>query len=153
MHTFKGWAIRGLRGKINIDFEQLSLHHAQVTLETRYLDTGDDDKNRAMRNFFKLDQHPETGFVMTECRELCQLKNNKYKMTVLGILDFVSIRRQLPITAMLTVQKEKIIMDLHFKWSFKAYGLKPPRLLFMTVRDIVDIKAHLEFIQDNTEEE
>jgi hypothetical protein len=67
-------------------------------------------------------------------------------MTVLGILELSGIRRQLPIVCMVTKNDEMMIIDLQFKWSFKAYGMKAPRLLFMTVRDIVDIKAHLEFI-------
>ena len=149
MHSFQGWAVHSLQGSLEIDFDVLSVRHIKVTLETSHLDTGDADRNRAMQDYFNLARNPEAGFVMTECREFCRLKNADYRIIVLGILDFAGIRRQLPITCMLGREEEKVTMDLQFKWSFRAYGLKVPRLLFLAVRDIVDIKAHLEFIQDN----
>jgi polyisoprenoid-binding protein YceI len=154
MHIFKGWANCGLTGNMEIDFEALSLVSVDAVLDTCCLDTGDKEKNKAMRDFFNLDNHPESRFMMTQCLEFCRLKKDGgYRITVQGILDFAGIRRQLPITANISTDGKKINMDLQFKWSFRAYGLKPPRLLFMSVRDIVDIKAHLEFEQTNKEEE
>lgn len=145
MHTFKGWASKSMQGEITIDFDSLELQHIEVAVETNSFDTGDADKNKAMKDFFNLESHPQASFIMTECCEFCRMADNSYKMTVLGILELAGIRRQLPITCMLTNNNEQIDINLQFKWSFKAYGMKAPRLLFMTVRDIVDIKAHLEF--------
>jgi len=145
MHTFKGWAAKGLKGVIEIDFDTLGLQHIQVAVDANCFDTGDADKNKAMKDFFALDSHPEASFVLTECQEFCKMADDNYKMTVLGILELAGIRRQLPITCKLTKNNEQILIDLQFKWSFKAYGMKAPRLLFMTVRDIVDIEAHLVF--------
>jgi len=145
MHTFRGWAAEGLKGGIDIDFDSLKLQHIEVSVDVNCFDTGDVGKNKAMKEFFLFDSYPEASFLMTECREFSRVAENSYKMTVLGILEFVGIRRQLPITCMVTKNDAQITIDLQFKWSFKAYGMKAPRLLFMTVRDIVDIKAHLEF--------
>jgi polyisoprenoid-binding protein YceI len=145
MHTFKGWAVEGMKGEIEIDFDSLELQHIKVSVEANCFDTGDADKNKAMKDFFVLKSHPEASFVMSECQEFCKMAGGNYKMTVLGILEFAGIRRQLPITCMVKRNDKQVLIDLQFKWSFKAYGMKAPRLLFMTVRDIVDIKAHLEF--------
>lgn len=145
MHTFRGWAAEGLTGSIEIDFETLALQRIQVAVDANCFDTGDADKNRAMKDFFSLEMYPEASFVMTGCREFCRTATNSYKIIVLGILELAGIRRQLPITCTVTEDDEQILIDLQFKWSFKAYGMKSPRLLFLTVRDIVDIKAHLEF--------
>lgn len=145
LHSFKGWAARGLEGRMEIDFEACLLEQTRITLATRWFDTGDIHKNRAMQDFFHLAEHPQAGFVMTECREFNRLEENRFRITVLGILDFAGIRRQMVITSLLTRTGDLISMDLRFKWSFTAFGLKPPRLLFLTVRDIVDIQAHLEF--------
>jgi len=146
MHTFRGWAVEGMEGEIDIDFDSLELHHIKVTVDASCFDTGDAGKNKAMVDFFELDRHPEASFVMTECQDFCQMEKDDYKMTVLGILELSGIRRQLPIVCMVKKKDEMMIIALQFKWSFKAYGMKAPRLLFMTVRDIVDIKAHLELI-------
>ena len=145
MHTFKGWAVEALQGDIEIDFDALTVQKIQATVDAGCFDTGDAGKNKAMVDFFVLEKYPEASFVMTECTEFIQTTANNYKMTVLGILELSGIRRQMPITCMVKKNEGQIEIDLQFKWSFKAYGMKAPRLLFLTVRDIVDIKAHLEF--------
>lgn len=145
MHAFKGWAAEGLHGSLKIEFDNLEIRNIVVISEISCFDTGDPERNRAMNNFFSLEKHPEASFVMTECREFCRLDNGRYRITVQGVLELAGIRRQLPITFMIQPDEAQIQLDLEFKWSFKAYGLKAPRLLFLTVRDIVDIKAHLEF--------
>ena len=145
MHTFKGWASKSMQGEITIDFDSLELQHIEVAVETNSFNTGDADKNKAMKDFLNLESHPQASFIMTECREFCRMSDTSYKMTVLGILELAGIRRQLPITCVVKNNDKEIAIDLQFKRSFKAYGMKAPRLLFMTVRDIVDIQAHLEF--------
>lgn len=130
---------------MDIDLDNLNLADIQAVVKTAFFDTGDDSKNKAMVDYFSLDKHPDASFNMTECKELSKVKDNIYQLTILGILEFSGIRRQLPITCTLNRAEGHIQLDLQFKWSFKAYGLKPPTLLFLKVRDIVDIKAHLEF--------
>lgn len=150
MHTFKGWAVKDLFGSIDIDFHRLELHYVKASVETIGFDTGNREKNEAMQEYFGLDRHPITDFTMTECREFCKRGDNSYQITVLGVLQFAGICRQLPITLRLNRDEEQLYLDLNFKWSFKAYGMKAPRLLFMNVRDIVDITAHLEFIPETS---
>jgi polyisoprenoid-binding protein YceI len=150
LHAFKGWAVRGLTGLADLDAAACRLHDVRAAVETRCFDTGDAERNRAMERFFSLDAHPQASFVCGECREFSVLQNkgggNVHRVTVVGVLDFAGVRRQLPVTGTMRVNDGRLVWDLRFKWSFKAYGLKPPRLLFLTVRDIVDVKAHLEFI-------
>ncbi len=143
MHTFKGWAVEGLSGYFDVDFDNLTINHIEALALNQYFDTGYDDRNKAMVDFFKFDTNKESSFVMTECREFKKVGDQKYQITVLGILDFVGIRRQLPITLVLTKDDGNLYVSLKFKWSFKAYGIKAPRLLFLTVRDVVDISADL----------
>lgn len=151
MHKFTGWAKEGLTGSMEIDFDSLSLANIQAVVKTCFFDTGDDSKNKAMVEYFSLDQYPEASFIMTECQKFSKVGDSLYQFTILGILEFSGIRRQLPITCTLSRGDRQLQLDLQFKWSFKAYGLKPPTLLFLKVRDIVDIKAHLEFTLENAD--
>lgn len=153
MHKFKGWALRGLKGSMEVDLETLKLEHVEAALETSFLDTGDTGKNRAMKDYFSLESHPEMSFALTKCREICRLDNCNCRVLVLGVLELAGIRRQLPITCVARMDDEMILVDLQFKWSFKAYGLKAPKLLFLMVRDIVDINAHLEFTPTTKEKQ
>jgi hypothetical protein len=52
----------------------------------------------------------------------------------------------LPVDFRIIRDDQGFSIDLDYKWSFKAYGLKAPRLLFLTVRDIVDISGKGKFI-------
>ncbi len=144
MHTFKGWSVEGITGIFDIDFENLVIHQIEAVALNEFFDTGYDDRNKAMVDFFKFDKNRESSFVMTECKEFKVIGEDKYRITVLGVLDFVGIRRQLPITCTLRKEGDNVKVDLKFKWSFKAFGIKAPRLLFLTVRDIVDISANLD---------
>ena len=145
MHTFKGWINEGLSGSIDVDFDRGRVNHIETGARTDSITTGDCDRNKAMVDFFNFEEHPSTSFRMTECLDFVGSGNSRYRIKVRGVLDFAGIRRQLPLGCSLKRNGESISLDLQFKWSFKAYGLKPPRLLFLKVRDIVDISAHLEF--------
>jgi len=150
MHKFRGWALEGLKGSMELDPDSLELRHVEAVLDTGCLDTGNLEKNRAMQDYFSMDKHPEMSFILTECLKVRPLSDGSYRVSVLGILELAGIRRQLPISCAAKMVDEKILVNLQFKWSFKAYGLKAPQLLFLTVRDIVDIQAQLEFTQKKT---
>lgn len=132
---------------MEIDFDSFTLQHIEATLLTNCFNTGDMKKNQAMTDYFSLKNHPQASFIMTKCRKFSKLTNNSYQLIISGALQFASIHRQLAINCMIKRNAtDMLFCNLQFKWSFKAYGLKAPRLLFLTVRDIVDINAHLEFI-------
>ncbi len=152
MHTFTGWAREGLEGVIDIDMEQVQLNKLSATANTLDFTTGDPERTKAMGEYFNFDQHPQSSFVMSECRSLTRQKSGILNAEIVGVLDFVGIRRQLPLQCMLTNHGNRIDFDLSFKWSFKAFGMKVPRLFFLTVRDIVDIRVHLEFFQNREEQ-
>ncbi|PIE72159.1 MAG: hypothetical protein CSA20_09165 [Deltaproteobacteria bacterium] len=152
LHTFKGWAVEGMTGAIDIDFETMTLNHLEATAQTALFDTGYADRNTAMFDFFGWEKHPETSFTLTQCQEFTKIDDALYRLTIQGILDFSGIKRQLPVKCTLRRKGEKLWLEMKCKWSFKAYGLKAPRLLFMTVRDIVDISAGLEFNVVDTNE-
>ncbi|PID77140.1 MAG: hypothetical protein CSB24_02895 [Deltaproteobacteria bacterium] len=143
MHTFKGWSIKGLSGQFDIDFDGLAINKLEAAALNEFFDTGDASRNKAMVDFFKFDQNKESSFEMTEFRDFEKTGDNQYRVTVIGILDFVGIKRQLPVTMNFTRTDDELKVSLKLKWSFKGFGIKAPRLLFLTVRDIVDISAEL----------
>jgi len=145
LHSVKGRATTGLAGTAVFDLDQQEVHHIRVTAATGTFQTDDPEKTRAMAKFFTFAEHPETSFIMTGCREFLLLASGNHRITVQGILTFAGIRRQLPITSIIRRSGQNVMWDLQFKWSFTAYGLQPPSLLFMKLRDIVDVRACLEF--------
>ncbi len=153
MHAFKGWAIDGLRAEAEIDVDQRVVHLLRAEVETRCFDTADHERTEAMRRHFSLPEHPRAVFAMSGCREFHPVDGNRWQTKLIGVLEFVDIRRQLPVNGLIRLDNGRLLLDLQCKWSFSAYGLKAPRLLFLAVRDIVDINAHLEFIPLETKED
>lgn len=153
LHGFKGWAIKGLQGELEADLAVCTLQGLWATVETCCFDTADPERTTAMSRYFALPEHPRAAFRLSESPGLQPLTNGGWRTKMLGVLDFVDIRRQLPVSGTFKMQGERLLCDLQCKWSFKAYGIKAPRLLMLTVRDIVDIKAHLEFIPQETKDE
>ncbi len=144
MHKFKGWAVKGITGCFDIDFESMAVKQIEAYALNEFFDTGYADRNKAMVDFFNFEENKHSSFVMTECREFKKLSETKYKIDMLGVLEFAGIRRQLPIACILIKNEDSLNASMSVKWSFKAYGIKAPQLLFLKVRDIVDISASLE---------
>lgn len=78
---------------MEIDFNGLELQHIEAALETRCFDTGDAERNKAMKDYFSLETHSESSFVMTGCREFCRLDDDHYRLIVPGVLESAGIRR------------------------------------------------------------
>ena len=96
-----------------------------------------------MVDFFSFEEHPKTSFTMTDCVEFTTRNGEHYKASVLGVLEIGGSRRQLPLKFNLVKNREDVELNLALKWSFKAFGFQAPKLLFLKVRDIVDITSHL----------
>lgn len=149
MHTFKGWAVQGLAGEIELDCAQPDILSLSATAATMEFETVDTSRTKAMRDYFQLARHSQASFTMTECRQFHSTGDTTYQADMEGVLLFGGIRRLVPITCALTVGESTLDAQIQCKWSFKAYGLKAPRLLFLTVRDIVDIHGNLHFTKSD----
>lgn len=147
LHTFKGWTCKEVEAQISIDFDAQTIAFARARAKTRCFDTGHADRNKAMADYMKIDQHPEATIELTEVKSFTRMDDTRYKADVLVVLAFMGQVRQLPLNFIITRSADArgFSIALDFKWSFKAFGLKAPSLLFLTVRDIVDISGKGEF--------
>jgi len=147
LHAFTGWCARGLRGEASIDWNKGRVEKLWAGVNTGDFQTTDPERTQAMSRYFSFPDHPRATFSMTECRDFQKQGGNHWRTSMLGILDFVGVRRQLPVQGALRSTQEGLLhLELRCKWSFKAFGIKAPRLLFLTVGDIVDITAQLQLI-------
>ena len=145
MHTFKGQTTKGIHAEIDIDFERQTIRHARACADVNFFTTGDSDRTAAMKEFMTVERFPEAAVEMAQCRTFEKIDDTRFRVSVLAVLEFMGVRRQLPVSFTITLEKKLMRIDLSFKWSFSAYGIKAPRLLFLTVRDIVDIKGTGDF--------
>jgi hypothetical protein len=143
LHLFKGWTEEGLSGEIAVDLANRRLDNFAATAETLSFTTADRQRTEAMRDYFFLREHRQTSFRLSEPCALADAGQGRYRGVMVGVLEFAAIRRQMPLTCLLHRTPAGITMSVSGRWSFKAFGLRAPRLLFLTVRDIVDISARL----------
>ncbi len=141
LHTFKGWTNKKIEARMDIDFDNLTIVKANAVAKTACFDTGDKSRNRAMMDYIRAEKIPSASLEMTQVEEFTAMDAFRYKVSIRADLSFMGIKRNLPLSFTITRKDGGIRVDLFFKWSFQAYGLKPPQLLFLKVRDIVDIKG------------
>ncbi len=141
LHTFKGWTNKGVEARMDIDFDNLTIVQAKAIAQVSCFDTGDKERNQAMMDYIRSEEIPEASLEMTQVEEFSAIDESRYKVSIRAILTFMGIKRNLPLSFTITRTDGGIQVDLFFKWSFKAYGLKAPQLLLLKVRDIVDIKG------------
>jgi hypothetical protein len=146
LHTFKGWARQGVEAQMGINFDAKTISYARASAKTSCFDTGFNDRNKAMADYMQIGKYPESSIELTEVKTFNRLDDTRYQIKALAVLEFMGQRRQLPVDFNITRNGRGFSIDLDYKWSFKAYGLKSPRLLFLTVRDIVDISGKGEFV-------
>ncbi len=149
MHAFKGWTVRDLTGHIEVDFENQTIKEFSAVASTLAFETADAERTQAMKDYFHFAKHPQASFQMTECRQFQRSGERGLQATVAGALELSGVRRLVPIVCAIQNKENDLHMQLRLKWSFNAYGLKAPRLLFLTVRDIVDIQGNLHFTQSH----
>ncbi len=146
MHKFKGWTTDSILGQVEVDFDKGEITNFVAKAATMEFETGDVSRNKAMQDFFSFTKYPETSFHTTKPVTL-KKRGNKWQGEIVGILELAGVRRQLPVNCILYKEDGLPVFEFSLKWSFKAFGMKVPRLLFLTVRDIVDISAVLRCIE------
>lgn len=62
-----------------------------------------------------------------------------------GILDFHGIKRPLSIQAEITKTNQKINFKGRSSFLMSSYNVKPPKMLFLTVRDQIDLDIDVAF--------
>jgi len=147
MHTFKGWTVKGIEAEVEIDFHSLVLNKLHAVAEVAFFTTGNEDRNKAMSDYLVVGRFPKASVEMIECKSFKKVNRGAYRVSVLAVLEFMSIRRQMPIIFYAVPADGEMKIEVALQWSFKGYGLNAPRLLFLKVRDIVDIKGWGQFAQ------
>ena len=147
MHTFKGWCVEGITAEADIDFDTMTLHKIRANANVSFFTTGDQTRTRAMATYMAADRLPDASMKMVECQSFQKVKRGAYRISVIAVLEFMGIRKKMPITFYAVPKDDEMLVELAFQWSFKGHGVKAPRLLFLTVKDLVDIKGWGQFNQ------
>lgn len=117
-------------------FESLN---GEFTINSMSLVSDNKDRDKHMYEVLKVLQAPTISFYITSLEKV----EDKYKIN--GILKINHIRRN--ISSMATISSAENIIEINGDFSIKLtdFGLEPPTMFFLTVRDQVDINYNFNF--------
>ncbi len=131
---------------MDLDLEAKKIESATIWARTDCFETGDGLRKRKMHQFMDVRKNPCTRFEVETCNHFEQLDDNTYGLTVVGTLDFMGMVQRLPLDVAIIKRGPALVAGLVFKWSFRRHGVKPPQLFFLKLKDLVEIRAHFEFM-------
>jgi len=145
LHKFRGNIEEGFSGSIEIDFEKKEITEIDIVVETKFFKTGDFLKDKEMHKYISSKKIKTASFKLKKFKKMKKLKKENYQIELIGVLKFMDIERDLDLKFTIEKKEDSIETVFKFVWSFKNYGLEPPHLLFIKVKDKVDITAILSF--------
>lgn len=110
------------------------------------MDTGNADRDAQMRDMFQRDRYPRIhGTVRDIDVDAVRRAMAKDGGAVLDlVLRIRDVERRIPAAVTgLREQGNRVELDVEFPVSLKDFGLKPPRILFIRVRDRVEVRGNV----------
>lgn len=110
------------------------------------MDTGNADRDAQMRDMFQVEKFPRIhGAVRDIDVDAVRRAMAKEGRAVLElVLRIRGVERRIPtaVTA-LREQGNRVELEVEFPISLKDFGLKPPRILFIRVRDRIEVRGNV----------
>jgi hypothetical protein len=110
------------------------------------MDTGNAERDAQMRDMFQAGRFPRIRGTVRDIdvkavREAMAREGRAVLDLLLGIRD---VERRIPaaVTA-LREEGNRVELEVEFPVSLKEFGLKPPRILFIRVRDRVEVRGNV----------
>lgn len=109
----------------------------KISVNVKSLVSKKPDRDEHLYETLESEKFPKISF---EFRNIKLLKDDQY--VIIGILNLHGVNKEISSVAKIS-QGESLNMDGNFSLLMSEYGVEPPSLLFLTVRDRVDITYHL----------
>jgi len=97
------------------------------------------DRDANMYELLQASLHPTIAF------EITTIIKNEQSYTIEGNLTLNGITQVVSNQATITQQEEQINMFGQFSIKLTSFGMKPPSMFFLTVRDQIDIQYNLHY--------
>lgn len=124
--------------KVNKDDSIESLR-GEFSIAALSLASDNKDRDTHMYEVLKVKQSPNIIFYITSLTKV----EDKYKIN--GILKMNHIRRNISSMATINETEKNISLNGDFSIKLTDFGLEPPKMFFLTVRNQIDIKYNFNF--------
>lgn len=116
--------------------ENLESLKGKFSIEAISLISDNKDRDTHMYEVLKSETSPLITF------EITSISKNEKGYEVNGILQMNNVRKPLSSVATIAKKDENILLNGDFSIKLTDFGLEPPTMFFLTVRDQIDIKYH-----------
>lgn len=110
-----------------------------IVIKSLSLKSDDKDRDENMYELLNIKTHPEISYTI----EQVQKKGDKYKIS--GTLLLNGIKNKFTSLAIINESKKRVDITGSFSFKLTQFKLKPPVLIFLTVRDQIDINYNLAY--------
>ena len=127
----------GLSGWIELDVEAGQVTGGEIVAPLSDLTGGDRTKDRELNKFLKTRQHGSATLTLAPSDLTVDGSNVSFDVT--GDMAFQGRTIPVNVRASGTLSDGGIRGDARFSWKLTNMGLKPPKLLFIKVKDDIDL--------------
>lgn len=92
-------------------------------------------RDEHMAEALDIKQYTQTTYTITSVTP-----STKGQYSIEGTLNLHGISKPITLTGEITTQNKQVSLKMKTSFKMSEFGIKPPKLLFLTVRDQVDMK-------------
>lgn len=108
-----------------------------ITIKSLSLRSDNDDRDKHMYEVLNIKINPEISF------EIKTVKKTDSFYKIDGLLTLNAIKKEISSLSIITEEKNLLNLSGNFSIKLSEFNIEPPSLLFLTVRDQIDIKYNL----------
>jgi polyisoprenoid-binding protein YceI len=130
-----------VKSQLSFDDSIESLH-GTIIMNTLSLKSDNSDRDKHMYETLHSEQHPIIQVKVTSLEKI----GDQYKVNAMLTLN--GIEKPIESIAEVQQQEDHLILKGGFSFLLTNFDLEPPTLVFLTVRDQIDIKYNLFYLRD-----
>jgi len=134
LHSFTGTS-EHLVGKITLQDSTVDFY-----LDLTTLDTGNDKRDKDMRETLETDKYPFAEFFGKLISGFNPDTTGRQEVTVRGEFTIHNITREVTITGTLQKKPDGLLVKAGWTLNMTDYNIKPPGILFYRVEENIDIQ-------------
>ena len=134
LHSFTGTSDY-LVGKISLQDSTVDFY-----LDLTTLDTGNDKRDKDMRETLETDKYPFAEFYGTLVSEIDPDTAAKQEVSVRGTFTIHNVSRDVTINGTIQMKPEGMMVVAEWTLNMTDYNIKPPGILFYRVEENIDIE-------------
>lgn len=130
-----------LQADITIDGDDITTLKGKFWVETRLFSSDNSDRDKNMYKDLEVDKFKLATYTISSIKK----NDSKDSYTINGELDFHGIKKPLVANSKIVSQNGTLKLEASSSMKISDFGIKMPCLVFMCVRDQVDLSVNAEF--------